>query len=209
MTSLTDAIVPEIMNGVEDPTVKQEEFTDVSLNDTIVREEDPDTEVQEDITEEELKARRWNHTKKIVLGLLFLGFIVFVIVDSTTTRHLRQGIENFLEWIENNAVPGIFSFMAVYSIATVAFIPGAILTLGAGLVFARAFGFGGGLLIAVVSVFIGASLGAIVAFLFGRYLLRDWVKGFSKKYAIFEALDVGMCTVWILHETKTNSQHFC
>jgi hypothetical protein len=73
----------------------------------------------------------------------------------------------------------------------VLFIPGSILTLGAGFVFANAFGLGLGIVVGTLSVFIGASAGSIVAFLVGRYLLRDWVKGLSKKYAIFEALDVG------------------
>jgi uncharacterized membrane protein YdjX (TVP38/TMEM64 family) len=36
---------------------------------------------------------------------------------------------------------------------------------------------------------LGASAGAIASFLLGRFLLRDWVSGLTKKYAIFEALD--------------------
>ncbi len=47
------------------------------------------------------------------------------------------------------------------------FIPGSILTLGAGFVF--------GLFWGSVYVFIGATIGATVAFLIGRYLARDWV----------------------------------
>jgi hypothetical protein len=185
------ATVIEPVNQEEDPEIKQEEFTVMSLNDTDVQQEDPQMEEQDDITEEELKARRWNRNKKIFLGLILLGFIVFVIVDSTTAGYLRKGIENFLKWIENNAIAGMFAFMLVYFVATVLFIPGSILTLGAGFVFANAFGLGVGLLIAALSVFIGASLGAIVAFLLGRYLLRDWVKGLAKRYAIFQALDIG------------------
>jgi uncharacterized membrane protein YdjX (TVP38/TMEM64 family) len=204
MTSLSATEVPDIepVNKQKGPTVKQE-FTDICLNATEVLDEDPEMEEQGDITEQELKARRWNNKKKIILGTLLLGFIIFVIVDSTTTGYLRRGIGNFLKWIENNAVAGMFAFMLVYFSATVVFIPGSILTLGAGFVFAKAFGLGGGLLIAILSVFIGASLGAIVAFLLGRYLLRDWVKDLSKKYAIFEALDIGTCMVWMLYETET------
>merc|ERR1712232_416881 len=76
--------------------------------------------------------------------------------------------------------------------ATVLFVPGSILTLGAGFVFANAFGLGIGILLGTLSVFFGASAGAILAFLFGRYLLRDWVKGLTKNYAIFEALDAAL-----------------
>lgn len=150
-------------------------------------------EEEEELTEEELKLRRWNRNKKIFIGLILLGFIIFVIVDSTTTGYLRSGIDTALKWIEANAVAGMFVFMLVYFVATVLFIPGSILTLGAGFVFANAFGLGVGLLIGTLSVFIGASAGAIVAFLLGRFLLRDWVKGLAGKYAVFEALDVGTC----------------
>jgi uncharacterized membrane protein YdjX (TVP38/TMEM64 family) len=76
--------------------------------------------------------------------------------------------------------------------ATVLFIPGSILTLGAGFVFAAAFGLGGGIILGTLSVFIGASLGAIASFLLGRYLLRDFVQTLTKKYTLFEALDAAL-----------------
>jgi len=129
---------------------------------------------------------------KIAVGLLLLAFIIYVIVDSFTTAYIRTGIQTFLEWIEANPVPGIFIFMVVYLIATVLFIPGSILTLGAGFVFANAFGLGVGVLLGTLSVFFGASAGATIAFLFGRYLFREPVQGLTKKYAIFEALDAAL-----------------
>lgn len=185
--TLIDTQSPEIehANEEEDPKIKEEEFTSVLLNDA----EEPHE--GEAITEEELKDSRWNLNKKIFLGFFLLGFIIFVIVDSTTTGYLRTGINDFLKWIENNAISGMFAFMLVYFAATILFIPGSILTLGAGFVFAEAFGLGVGLVIATLSVFVGASLGAVVAFLLGRYLLRDWVNGFAKRYVIFQALDIG------------------
>lgn len=73
--------------------------------------------------------------------------------------------------------------------ATVLFIPGSVLTLGAGFVFAAAFGLGGGLVLGTAAVFVGASLGACMSFLLARYLLRDQVAKLTHKYAIFQALD--------------------
>jgi len=81
-------------------------------------------------------------------------------------------------------------FICVYFVATILFIPGSILTLGAGFVFGSAFGLGPGVALASLSVFVGASLGAIASFLLGRYLFRGWVQNLTKKYAVFEALDV-------------------
>lgn len=145
-----------------------------------------------ELTEEELKSRRASRNKKIIIGLLLVGFIVFVIVDSFTTKYVKTAIDSFLTWIEANPVPGFFVFMVVYFFATILFVPGSILTLGAGFVFANAFGLGVGILLGVLSVFFGASAGALVAFVLGRYLLRDWVKELTRKYAIFEALDAAL-----------------
>ncbi|MFB2938225.1 TVP38/TMEM64 family protein [Aerosakkonemataceae cyanobacterium BLCC-F154] len=67
---------------------------------------------------------------------------------------------------------GALAFIALYIIATVAFLPGSILTLGAGVVF--------GVVMGSFYVFIGATIGATAAFLVGRYLARNWV---AKKIA--------------------------
>lgn len=74
-------------------------------------------------------------------------------------------------------------------VATVLFVPGTILTLGAGFVFSMAFGLCGGVALGSLSVFMGASLGAILSFLLGRYLLREQIERLSKKYVIFQAID--------------------
>jgi uncharacterized membrane protein YdjX (TVP38/TMEM64 family) len=63
------------------------------------------------------------------------------------------------------------------------------LTLGAGFVFADAFGLGPGLLLGTLAVFFGASAGAILSFLIGRFLLRGWVSRLTRKYTVFDALD--------------------
>ena len=67
----------------------------------------------------------------------------------------------------------MFAFIGVYFIATVCFVPGALLTLGSGFVFGSAVGVGFGVVLASLSVFVGAALGSISAFLLGRYLMRD------------------------------------
>jgi len=127
---------------------------------------------------------------KIIVGVILLSLIVFVIVDSLTTKYITSGFETFLEWIETNLVAGVFAFMGVYFVATVLFIPGSILTLGSGFVFGKAVGLGPGVALATAAVFVGASLGATVSFLLGRYLLRDWVgRKLVGKYPIIKALD--------------------
>eukprot|EP00980_Cylindrotheca_fusiformis_P010927 scaffold2499_cov125-Cylindrotheca_fusiformis.AAC.18 len=139
---------------------------------------------------EEEAERRRRCFKKGIFAFLLVSFIAYVIADSLTVGNVSDAVESFLQWIEDNPVAGIFVFMVVYFVATIFFIPGSILTLGAGFVFANAFGLGLGVLLGTLSVFFGASAGGVAAFLIGRYLLRDWVSKLSQKYAIFEALDI-------------------
>lgn len=73
------------------------------------------------------------------------------------------------------------AFIAIYVIATIAFLPGSILTLGAGVVFGVVWG--------SIYVFIGATLGAVFAFLVGRYLARDWVSRKIAPLSKFQVID--------------------
>merc|ERR1712176_500249 len=142
--------------------------------------------------EETVRSNKRNRIKKAVIAVVLVGIIAFVIADSLTNKYVKEGIDIFLAWIEKNPIPGVFAFMGVYFIATVLFIPGSILTLGSGFIFANVYGLGYGVILATVAVFIGASAGAIVAFLLGRYLLRDWVKTLTTKYPLFEAVDTAL-----------------
>lgn len=72
-------------------------------------------------------------------------------------------------------------FVALYVAATVLFLPGWILTLGAGAVFGLAKG--------AVMVSIAATLGATAAFLVGRHLARDAVARRLEAYPGFAAID--------------------
>jgi len=86
-----------------------------------------------------------------------------------------------LQWIDGLGLAGGLVFMIIYIVATVAFLPGAILTLGAGVIF--------GVVMGSVYVFVGATLGAIAAFLVGRYLTRDWVSQKISGNQNFAAID--------------------
>lgn len=131
-----------------------------------------------------------HRNQRILIGLCLAAVILFVIVDSTTTKYCKSAIDSLLQWVEENPTSGIIAFTLFVFVATIAFIPGAILTIGAGFVFERAWGeLGIGILVGTVTVFVGASVGAIVSFLIGRYLLRDCVDRLAHRYSIFEALD--------------------
>lgn len=130
--------------------------------------------------------------KKILIAVCILSIIIFAIVDSQTNQYIKTGFENFLDWTSSHLVGGAFALVAVYAIATVAFIPGAVLTIGSGFVYGNALGLGWGVALASAVVFVGASTGAIVSFLLGRYLMREWVgERFVERYPVIKALDEG------------------
>lgn len=63
---------------------------------------------------------------------------------------------------------GVVVFAFLFCIATLLFVPGIILTIGAGVAFGRAIGFGWGLLWGSVAVLAGAVMACIIAFYLGR-----------------------------------------
>jgi uncharacterized membrane protein YdjX (TVP38/TMEM64 family) len=119
--------------------------------------------------------------------LVILGFLISAMPALAQTSPISSGfnpqgwLKHALEWIESLGSIGAIAFIGIYIVATVAFLPGSILTLGAGVVF--------GVWLGALYVFIGATLGATAAFLVGRYLARNWV---TKKIAgndKFNAID--------------------
>ncbi|MBE9018662.1 TVP38/TMEM64 family protein [Chroococcidiopsidales cyanobacterium LEGE 13417] len=95
--------------------------------------------------------------------------------------NLPELLRQALQGIENLGAIGAIAFILLYVIATVALIPGTILTLGAGVVYGAGFG--------SIYVFIGATLGATAAFLVGRYLARGWVAKKIASQQKFQAID--------------------
>ena len=75
---------------------------------------------------------------------------------------------SFAAWVEGLGPAGVVAFILGYAIATVALVPGSLLTLAAGALF----GLVGGTAVA----FVAATLGASAAFLVSRYLARHAVE---------------------------------
>jgi uncharacterized membrane protein YdjX (TVP38/TMEM64 family) len=118
----------------------------------------------------------------VMLGFLISAMPALAQASATSSGFNPQSLlKNALEWVASLGSIGAIAFIGIYIVATVAFLPGSILTLGAGVVFGVWWG--------AFYVFIGATLGATAAFLVGRYLARNWV---AKKIAgndKFNAID--------------------
>ncbi len=127
-------------------------------------------------------------TKSLKLAILVLiGFILTAApvqaqeAVSSGGFNPQELLRNALEWIDSLGAVGAIAFMIIYIVATVAFLPGSILTLGAGVVF--------GVVLGSIYVFIGATIGATCAFLVGRYLARGWISQKIADNEKFAAID--------------------
>jgi uncharacterized membrane protein YdjX (TVP38/TMEM64 family) len=102
-------------------------------------------------------------------------------VQNVTDINPQTWLKNALQWVDSQGSVGALAFILLYIIASVAFLPGSILTLGAGVVF--------GVVMGSLYVFIGATIGAIAAFLVGRYWARGWVAKKIEGNRKFQAID--------------------
>lgn len=122
------------------------------------------------------------HTKvpgwvRPVLALLALGLLLAIGKAVDAPARLRDA----LAWIQQLGWVGVAVFIVLYVLACVLFLPGSILTLGAGVVF--------GVVRGSILVSVASTLGATAAFLVGRHLARAWVSGKIAGNAKFKAID--------------------
>jgi uncharacterized membrane protein YdjX (TVP38/TMEM64 family) len=136
-----------------------------------------------------LARNRLKFVRLAILTIFTFGIVLFLDANLALAQKSANGIgfnpqawlRNALEWIDSLGAIGAIAFILLYIISTVAFLPGSILTLGAGVVF--------GLVLGSFYVFIGATLGATAAFLVGRYLARGWVAKKIEGNQKFKAID--------------------
>jgi pyruvate/2-oxoglutarate dehydrogenase complex dihydrolipoamide dehydrogenase (E3) component/uncharacterized membrane protein YdjX (TVP38/TMEM64 family) len=119
----------------------------------------------------------------VFIAALIASFFIFDLSQYLTLESLKNNQQALSQYIQENWLIAFIAYLLIYTVATALSVPGAaILTLGAGALF----GFGWGLLLASFA----SSIGATLAFLASRFLLRDWVKStFSKR---FESIDKGI-----------------
>ena len=122
-------------------------------------------------------ARRHSIPKalKIVVGLaLVVGLVL-------AGRELGGYIPRFVDWVNSLGIWGPIVFVLGYAVATVAFVPGSLLTMAAGAIFGLAQG--------TLLVFFGAALGTTTAFLLARYVARSKIEARLADKPRFAAID--------------------
>ena len=112
-------------------------------------------------------------TSKLILILLIIGFIVsffaFDLGQYFSLAYIKEQQEAFNHFYRDNRALTITIYMLIYILVTALSLPGAtVMTLAGGALF--------GLWAALVAVSFASSIGATLAFLVSRFLLRDWVQ---------------------------------
>jgi uncharacterized membrane protein YdjX (TVP38/TMEM64 family) len=96
-----------------------------------------------------------------------LGLALMVAIATALAWRDRFDAAALQAWVEGAGAAGPVLFMGLYAVATVLFLPGAVLTLAGGALFGPLWG--------TLWNLTGATLGAALAFLIARHLGADWV----------------------------------
>jgi len=136
-----------------------------------------DTTIDKFDTPREAAPRARRGSLRLILGVATLA-AVFVLAKTVGAQDM---LLQLVAWIRDAGWAGLAIFVLAYVAAAVLFLPGSVLTLGAG--FAYGIGLG------TVAVAVAANLGAFVAFLLGRTVARGWVAAKVEQNPRFTAID--------------------
>ncbi len=122
-------------------------------------------------------------TLVIAVAVLIAAFFALDLNQYLTLEYLKTSQNHFAEWLEQCPLLVILGFFALYILVTALSLPGAaVMTIAGGALF--------GLGLGTLLVSFASSIGATLAFLVARFLLRDSIKKrFGKK---LEALNKGV-----------------
>ena len=110
-----------------------------------------------------------------------IGLGVVVLVLAARLLPVQEWLKSFEAWVKGMGAAGMFLYGAVYIVAVLLFVPGIVLTLGAGFLFGLGWG--------IVVVSVASTLAAALAFVIARYLARGAVERLARKSPKFAAID--------------------
>jgi len=127
-----------------------------------------------------------SHVRKSTFWLLGVLGLVLALALAIATQHVNLPVllPNLLLWVKNLGTTGILAFIVIYNLATLLFIPASLLTLGGGALYGLAWG--------AVYVLIASTLGAVFAFLIGRYVARGWICQWIQAHPKLKAIDAAI-----------------
>jgi uncharacterized membrane protein YdjX (TVP38/TMEM64 family) len=111
---------------------------------------------------------------------VLVGLAAAVLI-ALTARQAAASVPRFLDWVDRLDTWGLVVFGLGYVIATIAFVPGGVLTLAAGAIFGIAKG--------TLLVLLSATIGASTAFLISRHVARRAIERRLADNRRFAAID--------------------
>ena len=105
----------------------------------------------------------------LVIGLALASWFVFDLGQYLQLSRVQESMDDLRDWYGENPLLAGFAYFCIYVAVTGLSVPGAaVMTLAGGALF--------GFWYALLLVSFGSSVGATLAFLVSRTLLRDWVQ---------------------------------
>jgi uncharacterized membrane protein YdjX (TVP38/TMEM64 family) len=118
-----------------------------------------------------------NGKKKLIQRIVIVGvlvgivaaFFLFDLGKYFTLEYMKESQVRFAQYYEENSVLVVGAYILIYIVMAALSLPGAaVMTLLGGALFGR--------LVGTVAVSFASTIGATLAFLVARFLLRDWVQ---------------------------------
>ncbi|MGK7946942.1 MAG: TVP38/TMEM64 family protein [Microcystaceae cyanobacterium] len=125
-----------------------------------------------------IKLNKW---LKYCLISFAVASVIIVAKQIGLIAQLQAFLESTLQWIDGLGSIGIAVFMIIYIISTIFWIPGTILTLGAGFLY--------GVIQGSILVSVASTMAGTAAFLIGRYFAREKVDKIIASQPKFQAID--------------------
>jgi len=133
------------------------------------------------------RSRNWK--KKALTAFMIISSIL-VFVDLLFLGNIVGWIHRYALWMSRHIFCGTIIFILIITLCTLMMIPPQVLTFVCGYVYAEVIGHVvPGIIAGTVCSAIGLTLGALLAFLRARYMMRDLVKLFAKRYRVIRAAD--------------------
>jgi len=128
-----------------------------------------------------MNRRSWKILLLAILAIALIAFFAFDLGRYFTLEYLKSSQQIFRDYYQAHPAATMALYFALYVLVAATSVPGAaILTLAGGALF--------GLIVGVLLISFASTIGALLAFLSSRYLLRDWVRGrFGQKLAGVDA----------------------
>lgn len=114
------------------------------------------------------------------VGAVILGIGLLAVMGRTLASYLPS----VAAWVKEFGPLAPIAFIAVCALAEVAFVPGSLLTITAGVIFGLGWG--------ATYAFVGATFGSVIAFLMARHMVRRPVEKWLAKSSRLRAFDAAL-----------------